>query len=240
MVQRRCEFVDSRLRRCPPDRASAVPYGQAGENALRFPHVAHRSAAAHKLHSATATTRIEFDSGSGETFSRLPALAYSARNLSKRPAPPQMCVVAYQLTLIHGRIEQRGDLGFGQLLSSHHSCLPGVLRSADQPIQDRESIRVLRLRPKVRQTAALPAPAVSGASGQPRNHDRFRPSQGRARCRLSSWFVRLCVKSRRFVSSGPMAAARQSCPPVILIGAMPECPKKVAPAPLRKPLFSTS
>jgi hypothetical protein len=32
--------------------------------------------------------------------------------------------VAYQLTLIRGRIEQRGDLGFGQLLSSHHSCLP--------------------------------------------------------------------------------------------------------------------
>ena len=32
-----CEFVDSRLRRSPPDRASAVPYGQAGENAMRFP-----------------------------------------------------------------------------------------------------------------------------------------------------------------------------------------------------------
>jgi hypothetical protein len=26
-----CEFVDSRLRRSPPDRASAVPYEQAGE-----------------------------------------------------------------------------------------------------------------------------------------------------------------------------------------------------------------
>ena len=34
------------------------------------------------------------------------------------------CVVAHQLTLIRRRIEQRGDLGFGQLLSSHHSCLP--------------------------------------------------------------------------------------------------------------------
>ena len=43
--------------------AQAVPYGQAGENALRFPHLAHRSAAAHKLHTATATTRYEFDSG---------------------------------------------------------------------------------------------------------------------------------------------------------------------------------
>jgi hypothetical protein len=34
--------------------------------------------------------------------------------------------------LIRRRIEQRGDLGFGQLLSSHHSCLPGVVgRPAD-------------------------------------------------------------------------------------------------------------
>ena len=43
--------MDSRLRRSPPDRASAAPYGQAGENAMRFPRLAHRSAAAHKLHS---------------------------------------------------------------------------------------------------------------------------------------------------------------------------------------------
>jgi hypothetical protein len=90
MAERCCEFVDSRLRRCPPDRASAVPDGQARENALRFPRLAHRSAAVHKLHSATATSRIEFDSGKGETFSRRPALAYSSRNLSKRPGPPQI------------------------------------------------------------------------------------------------------------------------------------------------------
>jgi hypothetical protein len=67
--------------------ASAVPYGQVGENALRFPHLAHRSAAVHKLHSTAATSRIDFDSGKGETFSRLRALAYFSRNLSKRPAP---------------------------------------------------------------------------------------------------------------------------------------------------------
>jgi hypothetical protein len=91
MAERCCEFVDSRLRRCSRDRASAVPYGQARENAIRFPHLAHRSAAAHKLHSATATSWIQFDSGKGETFSRRPALAYSSRNLSKRPGPPQ-CV----------------------------------------------------------------------------------------------------------------------------------------------------
>ena len=62
--------------------------------------------------------------------------------------------MAYQLTLIRGRIEQRGDLSFGQLLSSHHSCLPGI-PEADQLIQARKSIRVVRVRPKARQTAPL-------------------------------------------------------------------------------------
>src|SRR2546429_543091 len=39
LPRRCCELGDSRLRRSPPDRASAVPYGQAGENAMRFPHL---------------------------------------------------------------------------------------------------------------------------------------------------------------------------------------------------------
>src|SRR5947207_13245689 len=72
MSSRDCEFVDSRLRRSPPDRASAVPYGQAGENAMRFPHLAHRSAAAHKLHSTPQQDRMNLISGKNETSSRLP------------------------------------------------------------------------------------------------------------------------------------------------------------------------
>ena len=74
MPSRCCEFVDSRLRRSPPDRASAVPYGQAGENAMRFPHLAHRSAAAHKLHSTRQQHAMNLISGKGETSSRLPGL----------------------------------------------------------------------------------------------------------------------------------------------------------------------
>jgi hypothetical protein len=81
--------MDSRLRRCPPDRAHAASYGQAGENALRLPPLAHRSAAVPKLHRASTGARIAFDSGNGETFNRQPALAYSSRNLSKQPAPSQ-------------------------------------------------------------------------------------------------------------------------------------------------------
>src|SRR6201984_2866384 len=73
---RRChEFVDSRLRRSPPDPASAVPYGQAGENAMRFPRLAHRSAGAHKLHSTPQQDRMNLISGKGETSSRLPAFS---------------------------------------------------------------------------------------------------------------------------------------------------------------------
>jgi hypothetical protein len=71
--------VDSRLRRSPPDRASAVPYGQAGENAMRFPRLAHRSAAAHKLHSTPQQHGMNLISGNAETTSRLPAFsAYSS------------------------------------------------------------------------------------------------------------------------------------------------------------------
>ena len=55
MEARRCEFVDSRLRPSPPDREDAALCGQAGENEGCFPRLVHRSAAAHKLHSATAT-----------------------------------------------------------------------------------------------------------------------------------------------------------------------------------------
>src|SRR4029077_813058 len=78
MPRRCCEFVDSRLRRSPPDRASAVPYGQAGENATRFPHLAHRTAAADKLHSTPQQDGMNLISGNDETTSRLPALAYSS------------------------------------------------------------------------------------------------------------------------------------------------------------------
>src|SRR5215510_12020950 len=75
MPSRCCEFVDSRLRRSPPDRASAVPYGQAGENAIRFPHLVHRSAAAHKLHSTPQQHGMILISGNGETSSRLDAFS---------------------------------------------------------------------------------------------------------------------------------------------------------------------
>ena len=70
--------MDSRLRRSPPDRASAVPYGQAGENAMRFPRLAHRSAAAHKLHSTPQQDRMNLISGKGETSAGYRPLAYSS------------------------------------------------------------------------------------------------------------------------------------------------------------------
>jgi hypothetical protein len=55
----------------------------------RRSHLAHRSAAAHKLHSTPQQDRMNLISGNRETSSRLPALAYSPRKLSKRPAPSQ-------------------------------------------------------------------------------------------------------------------------------------------------------
>jgi hypothetical protein len=61
----------------------------------------------------------------------------------------------------------------------------------------------------VRQTARLAGAAVSGApSDRPRKTVTDSAAQGRAcsQGRLSSWFVRLCVKSRRFVTSGRVGA----------------------------------
>jgi hypothetical protein len=51
------------------------PMGQAGEKAMRFPRLAHRSAAAHKLHSTPQQDRMNLISGKGETSSRLPAFS---------------------------------------------------------------------------------------------------------------------------------------------------------------------
>ena len=110
-MARRCrEFVDSRLRRSPPDRASAVPYGQAGENAMRFPRLAHRSAAAHKLHSTPQQDRMNLISGKGETSSRLPAFSLflpgSCPNYRDRPTSPQIRAQAFGEAVDPHRLER--------------------------------------------------------------------------------------------------------------------------------------
>lgn len=77
MGARHREFVDSRLRRFPPDREDAVPYGQARENEACFSRLAHRSAAAHKLHGAAATKRIDSEFVSGDHDRQQPGTSLS-------------------------------------------------------------------------------------------------------------------------------------------------------------------
>jgi hypothetical protein len=103
--------------------------------------------------------------------------------------------VAHQLSPIGRWIEQRGDLGFGQLLSAHQLCLPGRIRPADQPIRARESMSVLRRMSKIGHTVILVAPPSSGAG-----HAVLADFRGPAPER--SQFVRLCYKNWPFVSSG--------------------------------------
>ena len=88
MTERRREFVDSRLRRCPPDRASAVPMDKPGKTPCVSPALPTGRRLSTSF-TAPQQQRIDFDSGKGETFSRLRSLAYSSRNLSRRPRPPQ-------------------------------------------------------------------------------------------------------------------------------------------------------
>jgi hypothetical protein len=42
-------------------------------------------------------------------------------------------IVTDEFTRIRGRIEQRGDLSLGQLLSAHRSCSPEVLHRPADP-----------------------------------------------------------------------------------------------------------
>ena len=58
--------------------ARAVPYGQAGENATRFPHLAHRSVAAHKLHSTPQQDRMNLIRGMIKPAAGYRPLAYSS------------------------------------------------------------------------------------------------------------------------------------------------------------------
>jgi hypothetical protein len=76
MPSRCCEFVDSRLRRSPPDRASAV-HGQAGGNAMRFPDLPTGRRLPNKLHRTPQQHgMILFRvSGNDQTSSRLPAFS---------------------------------------------------------------------------------------------------------------------------------------------------------------------
>jgi hypothetical protein len=118
--------------------------------------------------------------------------------------------------LIRGRIEQRGDLRFGQLLSSHHSCLPGIPvtgRPAD-PGEEVDQGGVLEAEGAGRQPPCWRRCIGSAERPAKENRDGF--PQGRARChsqgRLSSWFVRLCVKSGRFVTSGRYVSVPSNTP----------------------------
>src|SRR3954464_5530476 len=64
---------------------------------MRFPHLAHRSAADHKLHSTRQQHEMKLISGNGETSSRLPAFSLFLpgtcpnnrdRRIQPRPTPP--------------------------------------------------------------------------------------------------------------------------------------------------------
>ena len=51
------------------------PMDKPGKTPCVFPRLAHRSAAAHKLHSTPQQDRMNLISGKGETSSRLPAFS---------------------------------------------------------------------------------------------------------------------------------------------------------------------
>src|SRR2546429_7124320 len=75
MLRRCCELEDSRLRRSRPDRASAVPYGQAGGKRNAFPPPCPQVGGCPQASQYATTTRDDFISGNDQTSSRLPAFS---------------------------------------------------------------------------------------------------------------------------------------------------------------------
>src|SRR5215471_17780480 len=76
MPSRCCEFVDSRLRRSPPDRASAVPMGKPGKTQCVSPTLPTGRRLPHKLHSTPQQHGMILISGNGEITSRLYAFSF--------------------------------------------------------------------------------------------------------------------------------------------------------------------
>src|SRR5215467_7335868 len=75
MPSRCCEFVDSRLRRSPPDRASAVPMDKPGKTQCVSPTLPTGRRLPHKLHSTPQQHGMILISGNGEITSRLYAFS---------------------------------------------------------------------------------------------------------------------------------------------------------------------
>jgi hypothetical protein len=118
------------------------------------------------------------------------------------PTPPDHgdiglaeCAVAHQLTRIGRWIEQRGDLGFGQLRSGASTVSPRTLRPADQPIRAGESMSVLHRMPH------MPHPWSRRRRAKPDTLSCDFPGPTPER----SQFVRLCQKNWPFVSSAVVA-----------------------------------
>src|SRR5215469_3525189 len=75
MPSRCCEFVDSRLRRSPPDRASAVPMDKPGKTRCVSPTLPTGRRLLHKLHSTPQQHGMILISGNGEITSQLYAFS---------------------------------------------------------------------------------------------------------------------------------------------------------------------
>src|SRR6201988_3470439 len=75
-MARRCrEFVDSRLRRSPPDRASAVPLDKPGKTPCVSPALPTGRRLPTSFTAPRSKDRMNLISGKGETSSRLPAFS---------------------------------------------------------------------------------------------------------------------------------------------------------------------
>src|SRR5262245_11230723 len=114
MPSRCCEFVDSRLRRSPPDRASAVPMDKPGKTQCVSPTLPTGRRLPHKLHSTPQQHGMILISGNGEISSRLHAFSLflpescpiNRDDRTQKKRPPSFDII-YGVSTLHRR-----DWGF--------------------------------------------------------------------------------------------------------------------------------
>src|SRR5262249_13773335 len=95
MPSRCCEFVDSRLRRSPPDRASAVPMDKPAKTQCVSPTLPTGRRLPYKLPSTPQQHEMILISGNGEISSRLHAFSLFLPETCPNNRDHRTCRVVY-------------------------------------------------------------------------------------------------------------------------------------------------
>src|SRR2546421_1173801 len=135
MLRRCCEFEDSRLRRSPPDRASAVAYGQAGGKRNAFPPPCPQVGGCHKLHSTPQQHGMILFRGMIKPAAGYRPLAYSSPEAVQTTGTVALPSVSTPLLILTINTQQTHEITCYYQLPSQYSARAqvGCRRAARRP-----------------------------------------------------------------------------------------------------------